>query len=52
MTLTGGSFTSNTAVYGGGMYNEDEATLDGTTFQQNTGPRTAVVSTRTAPSRI
>ena len=35
MTLTGSSFTNNSAVYGGGMYNEDEATVDGTTFQQN-----------------
>lgn len=35
MTLTGGSFTNNRADYGGGMYNEDEATADGTTFRQN-----------------
>ena len=36
MTLTGGSFSNNSADEGGGMYNEDEATVDGTTFQQNT----------------
>jgi predicted outer membrane repeat protein len=35
MTLTGGSFASNTADYGGGMYNAFKATVDGTTFQQN-----------------